>query len=60
MSEIFCYLSGFLTGVAITCAAYSIYLHYLRKELREVIESIEGLMKELRGVSNDEDNIHLR
>ena len=54
------WLSGFLTGVAITCAAYSIYLHRLRKELREVIESIEELMEELRGVSNDEDNIHLR
>jgi len=43
------WLSGFLTGIAVACAAYSIYLHYLRKELREVIESVEELMKELRG-----------
>ncbi|MCD6209454.1 MAG: hypothetical protein J7J01_00925 [Methanophagales archaeon] len=42
------YLSGFLTGVAITCAAYSIYLHGLRKEMRKVIESIEELVGELR------------
>ena len=48
MSEIFCYLSGFFTGVAVACAAYSIYLHRLRKELREVIESVEETVKELR------------
>jgi len=40
------YLSGFFTGVA--CAAFSIYLHHLHKELREVIESVEEVMKELR------------
>ena len=35
------WLSGFFTGVGVTCAAFSIYLHHLRKELRKVIEDVE-------------------
>jgi len=48
MSEIFCYLSGFFTGVGVTCAAFCIYLHHIcrqlagtREKLCEVIEELE-------------------
>jgi len=42
------WLSGFFTGVGVTCAAFIIYLHHLRKELREVIEGVEELVEELK------------
>jgi len=47
MSEML-WLSGFLTGVGVTCLAFCIYLHRIqrqlaeaRKKLREVIEDLE-------------------
>ena len=48
MPEMFCYLSGFFTGVGVTCAAFCIYLHHIcrqlagtREKLCEVIEELE-------------------
>jgi len=48
MSEILYYLSGFFTGVGVTCAAFCVYLHRIRRQLaeareklREVIEGLE-------------------
>ena len=50
MPEMLCYLSGFLTGVGVTCAAFCIYLRHIRKQLAEarerLSEVIEGLEEE--------------
>ena len=55
MSEIFCYLSGFFTGVGVTCAAFCIYLHRIRKQLAEAREKLREVIEELeeeRGVDD--------
>ena len=48
MSEIFCYLSDFFTGVGVACIVFCIYLHRIQRQLaearerfREVIEGLE-------------------
>jgi len=41
MPEVFCYLSGFFTGVGVTCATFCIYLHRLQKEVAEIRKKLE-------------------
>ena len=41
MPEVFCYLSGFFTGVGVTCTAFCIYLHRLQKEVAEIRKKLE-------------------
>ena len=47
MSEIFCYLSGFFTGVGVTCAAFCIYLRRTRRQLAEAREKLSEVIEEL-------------
>jgi len=49
MSEILCYLSGFSTGVGVTCAAFCIYLRRIRKQLAEAREWLCEVIEELEG-----------
>ena len=47
MFEMFCYLSSFLTGVGVTCAAFCIYLHRIRKQLAEARENLREVIEDL-------------
>ena len=47
MSEMFCYLSGFFTGVGVTCLAFCIYLHRIQKQLAEARERLREVIEEL-------------
>ena len=47
MSEIFCYLSGFSTGVGVTCAAFCVYLHRIQRQLAEARERLREVILEL-------------
>jgi len=49
MSEMLCYLSGFFTGVGVTCAAFCIYLHRIQRQLAEARERLHEVMEELEG-----------
>ena len=48
MSEILCYLSGFFTGVGVTCAAFCIYLHRIRKQLSASLKELHALRTYIR------------
>jgi len=47
MPEMFCYLSGFFTGVGVTCAAFCIYLHRICRQLAETREKLCEVIEEL-------------
>jgi len=47
VSEILCYLSGFFTGVGVTCTAFCVYLHRIRKQLAEARERLREVIEEL-------------
>jgi len=47
MSEVLCYLSGFFAGVGVTCAAFCIYLHRIRRQLAEARERLREVVEEL-------------
>ena len=47
MFEIFCYLSGFFTGVGIACIVFCIHLHRIRKQLTEARERLCEVIEEL-------------
>jgi len=46
MFEMFCYLSGFFTGVGVACAAFCIYLRRIRKQLAEAREWLREVIEE--------------
>jgi len=46
MSEILCYLSGFLTGVGVTCIAFCIHLHRIQRQLAEVRKMLREVIEE--------------
>jgi len=47
MSEMLCYLSGFFTGVGVTCLAFCIYLHRIRRQLAEARKKLREVIEEL-------------
>jgi len=47
MSEMFCYLSGFFTGVGVTCIVLCIHLRRIRKQLAEARERLREVIEEL-------------
>jgi len=44
MSEIFCYLSGFFTGVGVTCIVFSIHLFRIQRQLSEAREKLREVI----------------
>ena len=47
MSEMFCYLSGFFTGVGVTCLAFCVYLHCIQRQLAEACKKLREVIEEL-------------
>ena len=55
MSEIFCYLSGFFTGVGVTCTAFCIYLHRIRRQLAEARKMLREVIEEFEEGGGEND-----
>ena len=55
MSEIFCYLSGFFTGVAVTCIAFCIYLYRIRRQLAEARKMLREVIEEFEEEGGEND-----
>ena len=55
MFEMFCYLSGFFTGVRVTCAAFCIYLHRIRRQLAEARKMLREVIEEFEEEGGEND-----